>query len=312
MLHSQSWSNLDGIIDRQESIGRNVVIFGSASKNNSAFGISTASCDSLSSIAGVRRSGLVVPMGFDDVLQLGPHVPVVEVSGSLLSGLNTSEVLVGSSLARGSTLPQSGHVFGVSSTRFGILRASVDAEQPTGIATNGSLALRLPSGVGFAQQCVAQLSRFANPRTMTTLLQAQLVTRGGAPVGIDATNLTYDVVAAFRSRPEQWADTYVGALCGFLCALLCRFLSSEAAAYRLSGTSRTAYLRLLMIEQVILAGAFLTGALVAEAIALGVSGSRLGADIGRELGAALAWIGVFGVAALPFAFIAPTKLAKNR
>ena len=311
ILHTESWANLDRTVDAQRSLGRDVVLFGPA-ESNSSFGISVGSCDSLTAVAGVQRSGTVVPMGFDDILQFGAHIPVLGVSGSLLTGLRDADAVVGTSLAHdGVILPLPGHVVAVSSTRFGSLRATVGSRQPVGIPTNGSLSVRVPAATSYAPTCVAQLERFADRHALTPVLEAQLVTRGGRALGAEAANMTFDVVEAFRARPEQWVDLYVGAICGVICALLCRFLGSEGAAYRLSGTSRTGYLRLLLIEQTILAGALAMSALLGEAV-LGVSGSRLGADLGRELSGGLVWIGSFGVASLSFVFIAPTKLAKNR
>ena len=143
---------------------------------------------------------------------------------------------------------------------------------------------------------------------------AALRTEGGAPSVLPAAQLSFDVLDAYRHRPVRWLALVVGVLLAIASGASRWLRSSEASAYRLSGTSPSDFCRLGMLEEGAAAGTLAASATVAGLVLAAVTGEW------GTLASILAWVTqaagvqfVLGVAlAAVLAFRPPLSLAKNR
>ncbi|MEO5535775.1 MAG: hypothetical protein ABIR17_11670 [Pseudolysinimonas sp.] len=246
LTSASDWHTLSRNIESLDLRGRNVLI-AQATDPASPAEISIASCEATSELLAVERAGAVVALDSTNVTQLGPRVPLVGVSPSLLPELDHVAAVVGSSLglAPGDiTLVVEGEV----------LTARVGQPQPEAFGLNSAVAVRVPFTTTWTRQCVIELGDSESVTRQAALISAQLRTDGGDIAVTPYVNETFDILQAFGSRPTRWVPLGFGLLGLILGGALLSMRSSELAAYRLSGTSRRDLVILLAAEQALLAG----------------------------------------------------------
>lgn len=300
------WVTLEHDLAELRDDGRNIVVFQSASADVPT-AISVSSCSTLGGLPGIERAGSVRYGASSTFRQLGPLVPVHEVSVDLVPDLATHDAVVGSQLAS---------VRGPMTLRAPdgqLLDAIVVAPEPSGMAgLNSAVAVPLNGARTTTDTCVVELSPFANASAVIPVLAAALDARGGELVGGTLLRESYDVLGAYRDRPQRFLPVGVGVLGAALSIVLLRTRSSELAAYRLSGTSRADLAALLLWEQAAISGVL---------VAFGGVGLLLQGLAGRAVQPDdFLWIWVAGLASMTlfgaFAVLglrgSPADLARDR
>jgi hypothetical protein len=308
--HVMQWHSFDRELAEQTKQGRNVLVIGPEDSRQSNFRIGLASCTDLTSAPGVHRAGAVVGLGFDDVAQLGPRVPVVGVSSGLLS-FGNHQAVVGAALAASSGLGRTGEARALGSTRFGSLRGVLGAPEPPGVDLDAALAVPLDRATTSVPSCVVQLDPTADALAAIPYLQAAVVAMNGDVAVRPVVRPTFDVVRSFRGRPLRFLDLLLGLLGGIFAALARRLRGSEVAAYRTSGTDRLAHSRIVLLEATSVVGCFLTSG-VAGLLVTGLSGRRLAASGSWLFAGAGAWLTTMACLHLLTVVANPLRLAKDR
>lgn len=240
------FTGLTATLGRLQDEGRNLIVVQSANPQEPAK-ISVPLCEQLVDIPAIARAGTVVPLRSANLTQLGPHVPIVGVSPSLLPRLATVDAIVGSSLglrAGNITLIVDGAPE----------HAQVGAAQPDALGTNSAVAVALPPTMGFSPQCLVELKKYESITQVAPVILAELRSAGGPVIAAPQLKESFNVLAAYRDRPDRWLPLGAGALGALIALTLLVMRSSELAAYRLSGTSSTDLIKLLVVEQILLAG----------------------------------------------------------
>jgi len=261
----------------REQAGYGVFQIGSASDSDDAR-ILRASCEALIRHEGVRRAGVIVPLDREAFVQTG-RAPTALVSTTLLPALAEVDAVVGRDLvvggeaegagSSGVAMPagvagaadETGRVVGgpapwwlASGGR--VISARIGEIEPQGIDLGSVVSF--PADVDRAPVCIVEVEDStvseSSARVIASELVARLQTEGpdvrALPVEAGGNSLR-EVWNASPARAFPAGSGVVGALAaGFV--LLLR--SSEMAAYRLSGTSARSLLRLLFLEQTVLAG----------------------------------------------------------
>lgn len=295
-------------VDELRAAGRNIVVFtGTAETGDGgadAFEIERASCEQLAQTPGVVRAGVMAGAGTVTTEQFGPFVPVIQVSAGLLPDLTDGVVVVGSALgAAGPDLTIS--VDGSPVT------ARVGVAQPATTGLNSAIAVLLAAGQRWAPTCLAEIDAYQSSADVIPALSSQLVTRGGQVNTFEPYTGPSDVAGRYRSDPARYLP-WILALFGAVLAVIRAWAgASSAAAYRLSGTTPAAHAGLLVLEQVLVAGVFVTSASLA---ALVCSAELLAppAVLLRVVQGGLLWLAVFTIGISPMLRADPTVLAKDR
>lgn len=310
IVHVVDWQLLDDALSEQKHLGRDIVTIASADRSNTAFRLDAASCERLGETRGVQRAGVVMDFGTDAVLQLGPRVPVVMVSRTLIS-FNMDQVVIGTTLAASFAVGNEGERRIFRTTRFGSLAGAVGEPQPAGIDLDSSIAVPRQSSERYALTCVLELDNLADSAVASPALVAQISSINGQPAAYRSSTSAVDPRRSFGNRLTRWSDLLVGVLGAAFGTAARRLRASEISAYRLSGTSALDYWRISMTETIIAAGG-LASIGSASAALLGSTSMRLAAVCASLMQSALCWVCVSGVLNLPNVFANPTRLAKDR
>lgn len=243
-------SALDGLsltrdLARLNEEGRNVIVFTSATETATV--ITRESCEDLTRLPNVTRSGIVLPSSRSEVVPIGASVPIVEASASLFPELKTSTALVGDGLNASSALRRA-VIASVS------VSATLAPHQPAGLPTNQAVVVTAPPYVHSADRCIVVLSAGSNGREMLPILRASLNVSAGPVVGAPVLAETIDRLEGHFLRLTVWLPVAMGLVGGLatLAAALTR--SSEFASYRLSGTSGRSLFLMGAFECAVLAG----------------------------------------------------------
>jgi hypothetical protein len=284
--------------------GRNVVEISSANPVRPV-AISRASCDALSKLSSVSRSGLLEPEGTFSYPGIGADISTFAASSTLFPTLQRNDLLVGDELkrARGS--------FRALMPNGSTAKASVNPPQPAGIDVNSSVVTAIGPLVISGPTCVVDFSAYTSANMMTPVLMSELVATGGPLEAQSEYTSTANPVSAFLARPGQFLPLLIGIFGGLAAGVVNRLRGSEFATYRLSGTSARSLAIIVTLEQVSLSGVFVAAAVGGSTVLSRYGG--LGYATGLfELAAGGAWI-VFAVAAcMDVVFRRPVKLANER
>jgi hypothetical protein len=296
---------LERTLDVDGNQGRNVLIFRSAS-SESKVEIDRASCDSLVEVRGVQRAGLIIPASRETFFQLGPTVPVVRASATLIPGLKEHDAVIGEAIWQGSS-----PVRLASPNEGGPLEAVIGTVQPAGIDTNSAVTLALRIDQVSGPLCFAVLEKHARADDFLPSLQSTLRVAGGTIAGAEILRLPIDPLDVFLLRPERWLPAVLGVLGGLSAGLLNRSRSGELAVYRLSGTSARSLALLLFLEQFLLAGILVTAGTVAS-VALSRYLPGVAGPICWSVVSGSAWLTVSTLTTLGMLFRSPMELGKDR
>jgi|GEM_PF-863390 len=264
----------------QQAAGRNIVVFGSRDTQHPV-AIDRASCDSLTAVPGVPRSGLTELEGMDDFVQLGPNVSVLGSTSSLFPDLRDGVLLVGSALH-----PPVAAEFTLVAANGPLYRARVNRVEPTGLNSNSAVVVPLAPDIRSASSCIAVLDAYSNANQLLPVLRARLHTSGGDMVASLASNPTIDPVTVFLNRPGQYVALLLGLLGGLATGMITRSRSSEFAAYRMSGTTPPAAALLLAMQHLQIAALFAASSCAAVIVLRGALAAPLSAALSCLAGAA--------------------------
>lgn len=303
-ITTADWRGLASNLAALDLRGRNVIVAGPADPANPV-AISVDSCERLSELAAVERAGSVMSLPPVTSVQLGPRVPVLGVSPSLLPELQDHDVAIGPSLglARDTTRL----VFG----DF-LLRATVMSEQPEALGVNGALAVRLPLQTRTTMSCVVVLRDAESVGLQIPLVAAQLHTAGGDVAVVSYLTESFDVIAAFQNRGTRWLPLIAGIAGSLLGVAMLLMRSSELATYRLSGSSRPDLYRLLVIEQAVLAGVSVVFGSFGIVVGIVATSDVPSISLFWPWVSGLAWVLVFGAISPLLTRRSPAQLARER
>ncbi|WP_137767667.1 hypothetical protein [Curtobacterium sp. SGAir0471] len=194
------------------------------------------------------------------VVQLGTDIPSFSASSTLFPALRSSDALIGSDLGR-QLRPT------VLSLLSGQMLTTKRADvQPEGIPTNRSLILSLSPDVEVVPSCIIQLGQFEVAQDRIPELLAQLRVTNSPLLGRAILMQQFDLVEQYRASALQFVPLTLGLIGGVAAALVNAARSREFATYRLSGTSRTSLLVILLVEEIMLGLTLTAGASMATAV----------------------------------------------
>lgn len=284
--------------------GRGVVVLASGDPAAPAR-IDVASCRALAAHPAVARAGGFREAASRSFVQLGPLVPVTEVDPALVPGLARAAAVVGNRLGSFRAPLQ---LEGLDGSR---LLAVGGEPEPSGLAgLNTAVAVALPADLAATSQCAVVLEPLADlGATVPQLLAAvradvDLVAAPAQPGG-------FDVVGAYDARPSRFLPLGIGLLAAGFAAVVTRARSSEIAVYRLSGSTRVEVVRLLLLEQVLAAGALVAAGSLALVAGIGLAPAAPAHPIWVAI-AGLTWLAAAGPAALLATRRSPADLARDR
>ena len=315
----------------REQAGQGVLQIGSVSDSDEAR-ISRTSCEALTGRSEVRRAGVIVPLDREAFVQTG-RAPTALVSTTLLPALAGVDAVVGRDLAggevamgAGADVPADGAGDAVAmagaeapwwlASGDRVVSARVGGVEPRGIDLGSVVSFALPADVDRASVCIVEMEpplvSGSAAGDVGPELVAALETEGADvrafPVESGGTSLR-EVWSASPARAFPAGSGVVGALVAGLVLML---RSSEIAAYRLSGTSARSLLRLLFLEQVVLAGCLVSAAGAGFAVlALAGAAPPPSGLLWVVLGGVV-WLMVAGVPAVVVACRNPVRLARDR
>lgn len=283
--------------------GRNVLTIASASQDAEA-AVSRASCEGLTDHPEVQHAGLFQADGLRDVVQIGPGVPLVHASTTLVPGLARADAVVGSALRE-------------PAERFGLLvdgqllNATVGEATPDGVDVNSAVVVPLDPATRTGTACVIVLDAFADQDEAAVRLAAELHAERNPVSGRAQLRETLDPIALFQNRPERFLPLVLGLVGALLCGLQNRLRSSELAVYRLSGTSPRSLGVVLVVEQLLIAGvAVASGSLAALVLSPRLLDPTV--PVLWSVGAGALWVAGATLLSVDLPFRRPTDLAKDR
>ena len=272
-------------------------------------GVSRASCEALTSLPGVKKSGIVIEAKTPiSIPQLGARVPVRRTSETLIPLLRQYDVVIGTSLGTSIGLAEGATVrlIGPAGTPLDAVVAG-GPELPSSLALFGAPA----PGDDLGGACRVQLTRAADEVRMIPALLGSLEARGATLRATPVLGDAVDVVAMHLNRTERFLPLMLGIIGGVITAVLAFMRSAELATYRLAGTSRRSLGILLTLESAILAGVFLAASALAQVV-LGSSLVAPGATGLWSLVGAFAWVATGALLAAPLLRRRPSDMAKDR
>jgi len=303
MIHQAS--QLDETLAALTMSGRNVVTVAPPSPD-SVSTVDRVSCEALAEYPQIERAGLVGTAERTEVVELGAFLPLQPVSATLLPGLDAYDAVVGSAL-----WSDDDPTLTLAAPGGQVLHAEVGDEMPAGVPTGSALAIPLGATTTSGSYCVVVLDPYLPLTDARTLVLADLQMAGEPLAATSPYKETVDVVALHLSRTERFLPAGIAVLAGFSVLGLSRLRSSELAAYRLSGTSRRSLATILLLEQAILAGFYLTSA-TAAALVLGPLLRDPAVPILWAVVGALGWTVCAGSAASITVLRRASDLAKDR
>jgi hypothetical protein len=299
------YATLDGVrfaeaARERESAGHYVLAFRSADVA-SPVEIAVASCERLAGDIRVQRAGVLVGGELVTVPQLGADQRVIHASQGLFPELTRHPGLLGAASPEvGGTLVVDGAPITVSRLR----------PQPRGVDVNRSVVLPLTEVRPWHDECLVVANRLVAVSELAADLTAALDVRGGSVVASGAGMDAGDLAVEFAGRSERWLSLVVGGAGGLLAAMVNRFRASEIAVYLLAGTSRADLMRLLVIEQLVIAGLYLVTT-SASMILLHEAYVAPVAQVLWGLTGAIAWFVVAVFASLPVALRNPVTRPRD-
>lgn len=283
--------------------GRGVVIFSEASPERPGY-IGRGSCERLVDTNGVEAAGLVVFLTGTDADPFVVDAPTRRASSTLVHALGQADVVVGSTLAEHEgpfRVLAHGHMFD----------AVVAEPSREGTGTAYSLTFPLLPHDTVAGMCMAILDPIIHADDLVPTLATQLSVSGNPISGKEVLVHPSDPIEDYLTRLSRHTPLALGLIGGFITAVITRTRGSELAVYRLSGTSRSSLLTVMLVENLLIAGV----AASATAIAGLMLASYLFDPVTAIVtGFALAgvWTVVASVATVDLPFRRPTDLAKDR
>lgn len=320
---------LGSTLDELGLVGRNVVVL-TPPTSDAVSTVSRTSCEGLTRHDQVRAAGLLGRSERTDIVELGSFVPVQPVSDTLLPLLTTHDAVVGAALRPegaaalwsdgdaalrpdgDAALWSDGDASVVLVTASGqVLQAAVGPPTPAGVSTGSVVGVPLDPTTTSGDHCVVVLDPYLPVQESRQLVLSELQLVGEPLVASSPYSETVDVVALHLGRTERYVPAAVAVLAGFTTLALSRLRSSELAAYRLSGTSRRSLATMLLLEQVIVAGFFVTSATTAT-LALGTHLRDPTVPVLWAVVGGLAWVACAGAAASTAVLRQASDLAKDR
>jgi hypothetical protein len=292
--------------DRERAIGARLIVLESASAA-APVSISRASCEALAHLDGVEAAGALVPTASASVIQLGPFVPVLLASPTLMPALRTHDAILGSELAS----ERSATIRGLWSPQYGRLLAVTARPQTNGLETNHALVLPFRHDVQTLSECYAFLSHDLGLEPFLAIASARLEASGGELAVHLTTQPQTDAVHAFLGNPMRWTWVMFSVLGALFAFVTGRNRSSEAATYRLCGTSRSQYRAILLSEQAVSAAFFLQAHTMTVVLFWGdlVSPASV---LACGVAAAFTWLAVFAALSPSLTPANPLGQAKER
>lgn len=302
---SAQWERLEASLLEQQSRGLGVYDFTVADGRSTAV-VSRPSCEHLNGIVGVDSAGITQEEPRENFIQTGPAVRIVAVSRALVPELERYDAVIGSTLGF-----RPGTEVTLFSPNLGSMRAVVGGVNETRLAFGSAIAIALPPGRNTAGTCTATLVRNANARELVPLLQSSLHVSGGSIVATERFTSTYDLTAAYLQRAERFLPMLLGVAGSSIAFISYRLRSNQLAAYRLSGTSRSDLMALLMFEQILAAGVFVTASAAATIVMLLSRDSTPDSTWGWALLGGITWFQTFTISAVLISRQNVAQLAKN-
>lgn len=302
---SAQWERLEASLLEQESRGHGVYDFAAADVRLAA-AISRTSCDHLDKITGVDSAGIIQEERRESFTQIGSTVRVVAVSQTLVKELEHYDAVVGSALGF-----QPGTEVTLFSPNLGFLHAVVGGVQESRLALGSAVAVALPPDRSTAETCTATLVKNAESRELVPVLQSSLHVSGGSIVAAERFTSTHDLTAAYLDRVERFFPLLLGVAGASIAFVSYKLRSNQLAAYRLSGTSRVDLMVLLMFEQALASGVFVTASVTATVVMLLSRDSTPYATSGWALLGGITWLLTFTLSAALLSRQNVAQLAKD-
>lgn len=287
-------------LDRLNAAGRNVVVIGAAGEIPTS--IDRTSCDELSRLSSVQRSGAILPSSRREVLPLGTSVPVVEVTGSIVPELALAPAVIGEGL------PLSPSNVLISGTA---IPSVVGSEQPEGVPLGQAVAVAAPATVRDVERCIVVLEDYVDISAASAAALASLNSSGPALAASVVLSSPIDRLDAFSQRLTIFSPVLIGLLGAGMSWGVAFSRSSELAAYRLSGARPGEILTLGLLETAILTGAFATSC-TAAVVALSEYVLDVPSAILHGLVGASVWLSVAGLGHLASSRQSVYKLIRDR
>lgn len=283
--------------------GRGVVIFTEASPERPGY-IGRGSCEQLVDTKGVEAAGLVVFMTGTDAAPFVIDAPARRASSTLVPALGEADVVVGSTLAD----HQGPFRVLIHGQSFDAVVAGPSRE---GTGTAYSLTFPLLPHDTAAGMCVAILDPILDADDLVPTLATQLNVGGNPISGKEVLVHPSDPIEDYLTRLSRHTPLALGLIGGFITAVITRTRGSELAVYRLSGTTRSSLLTVMLVENLLIAGVAASATAVAGLVLAAYLFDPATAII---TGFALAgtWAVIASVATLDLPFRRPTDLAKDR
>ncbi|ACZ23255.1 hypothetical protein Sked_33600 [Sanguibacter keddieii DSM 10542] len=298
---------LGSTLDDLGLAGRNVVVL-TPPASDAVSTVSRTSCDGLTRYDQVQAAGLVGRAERTDLVELGSFVPLQPVSDTLLPLLTTHDAVVGAALWPDADADESIVLVTASGQ---VLQAALGPPVPAGISTGAALGVPLDPTTTTGDHCVVVLDPYLPVQESRQVVLSELQLVGEPLVATSPYSETVDVVARHLARTERFLPGAVAVLAGFTALALSRLRSSELAAYRLSGTSRRSLATMLLLEQMIVAGFFVTSGTTA-ALVLGTHLRDPAVPVLWAVVGGLAWVVCAGTAASAAVLRRASDLAKDR
>lgn len=285
--------------------GRNVVVSAPRSAESPST-VTRQSCEGLASYPQVVNAGLVQPGDPADFLELGSLVPVQAASTTLVPDLATHDAVIGSALSPGVHIAKK-----LRMPSGQVLHAAVGTPQPAGVPVNSVLSVPLDVDTSTGVYCVVVFDPLIPPSTALEIVVADLQVIGDPLYTSSPFVESVDVVSTYLTRPERFLPVGIALSAGFSTFAMSGFRSSEFAAYRLSGTTRRSLMIIVMLEQAMIAGFYLSSA-TASSLALGTRLTDPSVPVLWAVVGALAWTLSAGSAAAASSLRRASDLAKDR
>jgi hypothetical protein len=295
-----AWQAFASATTDQVEHGRNVIDY-TAPDSTRPVEIDRASCEAIAQADSVKGAGALVNLGRSTFLQLGMSVQVFAGSSTLIPALRDENVVIGSALGMPSGKAT------ISAAEYGTLSGVVGSPDEMALGISSAIVIPLSPDVLSIATCTVNLQRYDRGDDSI----AAMMTATGPLIAMPRITAPYDLTAAFLARLDRFLPLALGALGGMVTAFQYRLRGSEAAAYRLSGTSRRDLATLFFLEQALTVAVMATSGVLAAFVLrpLVESPESIAAWV---LVSALAWLTSFGALTVSVILKDPTQLAKER
>lgn len=287
-------------------IGARIVELAPLERSDERAAISGASCERLSRLPAVARSGSIVPGGRLDSIQLGASVPWVYVSGALLTDVPGVAVVGRDILPDISELDPRSRL----RTSMGTMPFVLGTSEPEGVDVGSSLSLPMPP-TSAVPSCLAELVPGTPVGAASAVLLAALDTQGGSFFARPHSVVSSSAEVAFLNRPDRHLPLLLGGVLGLVAYLARRLRSGEVAAYRLSGTGDGDFLFLALIEDSLAVFAMVMAGFWTLQVA-DLPGSLMGAALVGLLSAGACWITISTIGSIQLSRANALSLAKDQ